>query len=90
MADEDGIGGAGGRHDQPTLFGGLNRLRVGQCRQELIVDGFGDGNQIDNFLKICRREIPADATAEQGLEMARILTAIYESARLGSEVTITR
>jgi predicted dehydrogenase len=50
----------------------------------------GFANQIDHFLRICRREIPADATAEQGLEMARILTAIYESARTGSEVTINR
>ncbi|GAA1564957.1 Gfo/Idh/MocA family oxidoreductase [Kribbella hippodromi] len=50
----------------------------------------GFANQIDHFLKIVRREIPADATAEQGLEMARILTAIYESAKTGSEVKITR
>jgi predicted dehydrogenase len=50
----------------------------------------GFANQIDHFLRICRREIPADATAEHGLEMARILTAIYESARIGAEVPITR
>jgi predicted dehydrogenase len=50
----------------------------------------GFANQIDHFLQICRREIPADATAEHGLEMARILTAIYESARTGAEVTISR
>ncbi|GLZ78220.1 oxidoreductase [Actinorhabdospora filicis] len=50
----------------------------------------GFANQIDHFLRICRGEIPADATAEQGLEMARMLSAIYESARAGAEVTITR
>jgi predicted dehydrogenase len=50
----------------------------------------GFANQIDHFLQICRREIPADATAEQGLEMARMLSGIYESARIGFEVTITR
>lgn len=50
----------------------------------------GFANQIDHFLRICRGEIPADATAAQGLEMARILTAIYESAERGAEVTITR
>ena len=50
----------------------------------------GFANQIDNFLQICRREIPADAPAEHGLEMARILSAIYESAKNGSEVAITR
>ncbi|GIG69930.1 Gfo/Idh/MocA family protein [Phytomonospora endophytica] len=50
----------------------------------------GFANQIDHFLRICRGEIPADATAEQGLEMARILTAIYESAERGAEVAITR
>ncbi|MDX6283567.1 MAG: hypothetical protein QOH03_4638 [Kribbellaceae bacterium] len=47
-------------------------------------------NQIDHFLRICRREIEPDATAGHGLEMARILTAVYESARTASEVTITR
>jgi predicted dehydrogenase len=50
----------------------------------------GFANQIDHFLQICRGEIPADATAEQGLEMARILSAIYESAKSGSEVKIAR
>ncbi|MGH2837529.1 MAG: Gfo/Idh/MocA family protein [Thermoleophilaceae bacterium] len=50
----------------------------------------GFANQIDHFLRICRGEIPADATAAQGLEMARILTAIYESATTGTEVTIDR
>ncbi|MEV0646628.1 Gfo/Idh/MocA family oxidoreductase [Phytomonospora sp. NPDC050363] len=50
----------------------------------------GFANQIDHFLRICRGEIPADATAEQGLEMARILTAIYDSAESGAEVAITR
>ncbi|GAB3924310.1 Gfo/Idh/MocA family oxidoreductase [Kribbella albertanoniae] len=49
----------------------------------------GFANQIENFLRICRREIPADAPAEHGLEMARMLTAIYESATTGSEVKIT-
>ena len=50
----------------------------------------GFANQIDHFLQICRGEIPADATAEQGLEMARMLSAIYESAKSGSEVKIER
>jgi len=50
----------------------------------------GFANQIDHFLSICRGEIPADATAAQGLEMARMLTAIYESAKTGAEVKITR
>ena len=50
----------------------------------------GFANQIDHFLRICRGEIPADATAEQGLEMARILSAIYESAASGGEVRIVR
>jgi predicted dehydrogenase len=49
----------------------------------------GFANQIDHFLQICRGEISADATAEHGLEMARMLSAIYESARSGSEVKIT-
>ncbi|MFK4085500.1 Gfo/Idh/MocA family protein [Kribbella sp. NPDC020789] len=49
----------------------------------------GFANQIENFLRICRGEIPADAPAEHGLEMARMLTAIYESAATGSEVKIT-
>jgi predicted dehydrogenase len=49
----------------------------------------GFANQIENFLRICRGEIPADAPAEHGLEMARMLTAIYESAKSGSEVKIT-
>ncbi|GAA0587716.1 Gfo/Idh/MocA family protein [Kribbella sandramycini] len=50
----------------------------------------GFANQIDHFLRVVRREIEADAPAEHGLEMARMLTAIYESAASGSEVTITR
>ncbi|MHC5262640.1 Gfo/Idh/MocA family protein [Streptomyces sp. UC4497] len=50
----------------------------------------GFANQIDHFLRICRGEIPADATAEQGLEMARMLSAIYASAKSGAEVKIER
>jgi predicted dehydrogenase len=49
----------------------------------------GFANQIDHFLRICRGEIPADATAEQGLEMARMLSAIYASAKSGAEVKIS-
>ncbi len=50
----------------------------------------GFANQIDHFLRICRGEIPADATAEQGLEMARMLSAVYASAKSGAEVKIER
>jgi predicted dehydrogenase len=45
-------------------------------------------NEIDYFVDSCLGRVPADATAEQGLELTRIISAIYESAESGREVVV--
>ena len=49
MADENGIS-SGGSHDQPTLFGGFDRLRICQRGQQTTVDGLGDRHQVHDVL----------------------------------------
>ncbi|MNI16139.1 putative oxidoreductase YcjS [compost metagenome] len=43
-------------------------------------------NEIEHFLLACRGEVQTISPVEDGVEMMKILTAIYESAEKGSEI----
>lgn len=57
---------------------------------DLLTFDFDEGfqNEIDHFVALCLGEAPDIAPIEHGLEMMRILTAIYESAALGREIAL--
>jgi predicted dehydrogenase len=46
--------------------------------------------EIDEFVAAIREGRPPTATVEQGLEILRILDAIYRSAETGAEVRLER
>lgn len=47
------------------------------------------GKEIDHFVACIRKGIPCRNPAADGIELMRILDAIYESARIGHEVGLT-
>ncbi|WP_223691357.1 Gfo/Idh/MocA family protein [Leifsonia poae] len=47
-------------------------------------------NEVAHFVAAARGEAAPEATAEHGLELTRILAAIYESAQQGHEIPLTR
>ncbi|MBC7725736.1 MAG: Gfo/Idh/MocA family oxidoreductase, partial [Burkholderiaceae bacterium] len=50
----------------------------------------GFANEINHFVALCQGEAEVVAPVEHGVEMMRILTAIYESAATGHEVSLDR
>lgn len=57
---------------------------------DLVSFDFDEGfqNEIDHFVSVCLGEADDISPVEHGVEMMRILTAIYESAALGREVVL--
>ena len=57
---------------------------------DLLSFDFDEGfqNEIDHFVAVCLGEAEEIAPVEQGVEMMRMLTAIYASAKLGREITL--
>ena len=45
-------------------------------------------NEIDGFVRAARGLEPSVAPATHGLEMTKIVTAVYESAARGAEITL--
>jgi len=50
----------------------------------------GFAKEISHFVKMCTRDAADIAPVEHGLEMMRILEAVYESSRLGREIDLRR
>lgn len=50
----------------------------------------GFRNEIDHYVLLCLGEAQPVAPVEHGLEMMRILSAVYESAALGHEIVLQR
>ncbi|GAA2009994.1 Gfo/Idh/MocA family oxidoreductase [Nakamurella flavida] len=48
----------------------------------------GFTNELAHFVELCRDRVPDVATAAQGVEVMRMITAMYESARLGREIDL--
>lgn len=44
--------------------------------------------QIDHFVNSCLRKVPPLSPVEDGVTMMKILTGIYESARIGKEISL--
>jgi len=57
---------------------------------DLLSFDFDEGfqNEIDYFVAVCLGEAPEIAPVGQGVAMMRMLTGIYESARLGREIAL--
>ena len=54
----------------------------------LSFDGLFEG-EIDHFVDCVRNGVPCKAPAEDGIQLMRILDAVYESARTGHEVVLS-
>lgn len=48
----------------------------------------GFANELAYFVDLCRDRVPDLATAAQGVEVMRMITAMYESAHLGREIDL--
>ncbi len=48
----------------------------------------GFANELIYFVDLCQGRVPDLATAAQGVEVMRMITAMYESARLGREIDL--
>lgn len=48
----------------------------------------GFATELAYFVDLCRDRVPDVATAAQGVEVMRMITAMYESARLGREIDL--
>ena len=55
---------------------------------ETLAGESGFDNEINHFVECVRTGIPCRAPGEDGVEIMRILDAIYESARTGHEVVL--
>ncbi|MET3948565.1 putative dehydrogenase [Arthrobacter sp. UYCu512] len=57
---------------------------------DLLTFNFDEGfqNEINHFVSLCRGEAEEIAPVSQGVEIMRMLSAIYESAALGREVAL--
>lgn len=75
------------RNDDLKLF---TEIEGTLCNVEpqIVKNGHGHGSNIHHFVEVVQGREKPIFTPEQGVDMIRILSAIYESARLGREIRL--